>query len=77
VIRIDLETGARQVVAKGAELFDFPSSLGFVPPVDGDSDESTLLVVSNQQERSPLTNDAVIDTTFRLPFIVTKVRIEH
>ena len=77
VIRIDLETGARQVVAKGAELFDFPSSLGFVPPVDGDSDESTLLVVSNQQERSPLTNDAVIDTTFHLPFIVTKVRIEH
>jgi len=34
-------------------------------------------VVSNQQERAPLTNDAVSETTFHLPFIVTKVRIEH
>jgi hypothetical protein len=77
VIRIDLQTGARQVLARGARLLDFPSSLGFLPPADDDAGESTLLVVSNQQERSPLTNDAVTETTFRLPFIVTKVRIEH
>ena len=59
VIRIDLRTGARQVLASGSHLFDFPSSLTFLPPpVLG----TQLLVVSNQQERSPLTNDAVTQT---------------
>jgi len=72
VIRIDLATGARHVVAAGPELFDFPSSLGFLPPIGGVSE---LLVVSNQQERTPLTNDAVSQTTFHLPFIVAKVLI--
>jgi hypothetical protein len=76
VIRIDLTTGARQVVAGGSgpgipKLFDFPSSLGFLPPIaDG---VSTLVVASNQQERTPLTNDAVRQTTFDLPFTVAKV----
>jgi hypothetical protein len=70
VIRIDLTNGARQVIAHGSELFDFPSSLAFLP-THGPFTE--LLVVSNQQERSPLTNDAVTQTTFNLPFIVAKV----
>jgi hypothetical protein len=51
-------------------LLDFPSSLGFLPPVRG---RSPLLVVSNQQERTPLTNDAVTGTSFRLPFIVSSI----
>lgn len=72
VIRIDLVNGSRQVVASGANLFDFPSSLGFLPTV---GPMSELVVVSNQQERSPLTNDAVSQTTFKLPFIVSKVFI--
>jgi hypothetical protein len=72
VIRIDLASGERQVVASGADLFDFPSSLGFLPPLGAVSE---LLVVSNQQERTPLTNDAVSQTTFKLPFIVAKVLI--
>jgi hypothetical protein len=72
VIRIDLSNGARQVIAAGPRLFDFPSSLGFLPTV---GPVSELVIVSNQQERTPLTNDAVSETTFKLPFIVAKVLI--
>jgi len=72
VIRIDLSNGARQVIASGPRLFDFPSSLGFLPTV---GPVSELAVVSNQQERSPLTNDAVTQTTFNLPFIVATILV--
>ena len=34
-----------------------------------------LVIVSNSQERSPLTNDAVTQTTFNLPFIVAKTLV--
>jgi hypothetical protein len=70
VIRIDLANGARQVLASGPKLFDFPSSLSFLPTI---GPVSELAVLSNQQERSPLTNDAVTQTTFNLPFIVAKI----
>jgi len=65
-------SGARRVIASGSELFDFPSSLGFLPTV---GPVSELMVVSNQQERSPLTNDAVTQNTFNLPFIVAKILV--
>lgn len=80
LIRVDLKTGARQVLAQGASLLDFPSSLAFLPPDEGreqDDAGPTLLVVSNQQERSPLTNDAVRVDSFSLPFIVSKVRVSR
>jgi hypothetical protein len=70
IIRINLANGSRQVVASGPKLFDFPSSLGFLPTI---GPVSELVVVSNQQERTPLTNDAVTQTTFHLPFIVAKI----
>ncbi len=70
LVRIDAESGRRETVAEGAKLFDFPSSLGFLPPVAG---ISTLVVVANQQERTPLTNDAVKEDSFNLPFVVAKV----
>lgn len=72
VIRIDLSNGARQVIANDPKLFDFPSSLGFLPTIGPISE---LVVVSNQQERSPLTNDAVAQTTFSLPFIVAQILV--
>jgi hypothetical protein len=72
VIRIDLSNGARQVIASGPKPFDFPSSLGFLPTI---GPVSKLVVVSNQQERSPLTNDAVTQTTFNLPFIVAEILV--
>jgi hypothetical protein len=60
VIRIDLSIGAGQVISAGRGLFG---------PV------SELVIVSNQQERTPLTNDAVSETTFKLLFVVAKVLI--
>jgi hypothetical protein len=70
VIRVDTSTGRREVLASGEQLFDFPSSLTFLPPQNG---QSRLLVVSNQQERWPDTNAAVTETTFNLPFIIAGV----
>ena len=76
VLRIDSRTGERQVVAKDSRLFDFPSSLAFLPHVVGDETGSPLLLVlSNQQERTPITNDAVTADSFNLPFLVAKVRV--
>ncbi len=77
VLRVDSRTGARQVIARDARLFDFPSSLAFLPPVIGDKEIGSpkLLVVSNQQERTPITNDAVTEDSFNLPFLVAKVRV--
>jgi hypothetical protein len=73
VIRVDIHSGRRETLASGADLFDFPSSLGFLPQ---HGRESTLVVASNQQERTPLTNDAVTDTTFNLPFIVATIKFD-
>jgi len=72
LIRIDVEGGTREVVADDARLFDFPSSLAFLPP-RGRARE--LLAVSNQQHRTPLTNDALDVDLMRPPFLVTKVTI--
>jgi hypothetical protein len=74
VIRVDIHSGRREVLASGPTLFDFPSSLGFLPT---DCAHNELVVVSNQQERTPLTNDAVTETTFNLPFIVSKIRFDR
>jgi hypothetical protein len=73
VLRINVRNGAREVLASGPELFDFPSSLSFVPTL---TRRTELLVVSNQQERSQLTNDAVSQTTFNIPFVVAKVVVK-
>ncbi len=76
IIRIDSRTGQRQLVAHDPRLFDFPSSLAFLPPIGGfETGLTSLVVVSNQQERTPITNDAVTEDSFNLPFPVTKVLI--
>jgi hypothetical protein len=36
-----------------------------------------MAVVSNQQERTPITNDAVTEDSFNLPFLVTKVVVKN
>ena len=74
VLRIDSRTGARKVVVRDARLFDFPSSLAFLPPpAEVLGGVTSLVVVSNQQERSPLTNDAVTTDSFITPFPIAKV----
>jgi hypothetical protein len=70
VIRLDVKTGARQVVAADPRRFDFPSALGFLPTSGGLSE---LAVVSNQQERLTVTNDAISQDAPNLPFVVAKI----
>jgi len=77
ITRINTTNGQRTVIANDARLFDFPSALAFVPPVPGLDGPKTLAVVSNQQERTPITNDAVTEDSFNLPFVVTKVLVTH
>ncbi|HEX3593733.1 MAG TPA: hypothetical protein VHU80_01490 [Polyangiaceae bacterium] len=78
ITRIDTRNGHREVIAHDSRLLDFPSSLAFLPPVLGfESERANLVVVSNQQERTPITNDAVTEDAFNLPFIVTKVLVTH
>jgi hypothetical protein len=72
IIRIDVRTGRRQIVADNPTLFDWPSSMAFLPPKNG---ILPLMVVSNQQHRTHLTNDAITEDVFNCPFIVTKVLV--
>ena len=73
ILSINSQTGARTVVASDSRLFDFPSSIAFLPPLNNQQGSLSFLVVSNQQERTPLTNDAVTMNSFITPFLVAKV----
>ena len=73
--RIDSRNGQRQVIAQDSRLFDFPSSLAFLPPIAANDGLTNLVVVSNQQERTPITNDAVTQDSFVTPFEVAKVHV--
>lgn len=73
IIRINVRTGRRDTVASDPTLFNFPSSANFIPPRAG---AAPLLVVSNQQHRTPLTNDAITAEMFQPPFLATEVTIK-
>lgn len=74
LIRLDPRTGAREVLADEPRLFNFPSALSFVPPRAGEP--KALLVLSNQQHRNPLTNDAIEEDATEPPYIITKVLLK-
>ena len=74
VIRINVLTGKREVVASDPTLFNFPSTMAFLPPVFG---VSPLVVVSNQQHLLTLTNYAIDTDMPHLPFLATKVFIKQ
>jgi hypothetical protein len=73
LIRIDTETGQRQVLGDDPELFNFPSSLAFMPPLGREEVFPQLVVVSNQQQLTPITNDLAPGDVFELPFLATRV----
>lgn len=73
LIRINTLTGERQVLADDHELFNFPSSLSFMPPLTRDEIFPQLVVVSNQQHLTPITNDLAPGDNFEFPFIATRV----
>jgi hypothetical protein len=77
ILRVDSRTGAREVIAHDPRLFDFPSSIAFLSPAGFGEGLTSFMVVSNQQERTPITNDAVTQNSFILPFPVTEVIVTH
>jgi len=73
LIRINTKTGKRQVLADDHELFNFPSSMAFMPPLTRNEIFPQLVVVSNQQQLTPITNDLAPGDNFEFPFIATRV----
>jgi len=73
LIRINTRTGERQVLADDHELFNFPSSLSFMPALTHNEIFPQLVVVSNQQQLTPITNDLAPGDNFEFPFIATRV----
>jgi hypothetical protein len=74
LIRIDVTTGRHQVLGDDERLFNFPSSMSFLPSVVG---LAPLVVVSNQQHRNPLTNIAIADDVSQLPYVITKTYLKN
>ncbi|MFG6486522.1 hypothetical protein ACG04R_07570 [Roseateles sp. BYS78W] len=70
IVRIDTRDGSRRVVASDATLFNFPSKLQFLPPVNG---LAPLLVASDQEHRLKLINAALQDDQLQPPWLITKV----
>lgn len=73
VIRIDSRSGAREVLGDDPRLFNFPSSLAFIEPEKGE--RAAMLVLSNQQHRTTITNDAIGEELFEPPFVVAKLAV--
>ena len=72
LIKIDTRTGQRSVVADDPKLFNFPASVAFLPPLLPGLGLSEIAVVSNQQQNTPITNDAVTEDTTERPFLTSK-----
>jgi len=76
LIRIDTRTGQRQVLADDPKLFNFPSSLSFMPSLTR-NDPPQLVVVSNQQQLTPITNDLAPGDNFDFPIVATRVVLDR
>jgi hypothetical protein len=74
VLRINTTTGAREVVADDPELFDFPVSAQFLPPVAG---ISPLVVASDQEYRLAALNPLISEDLLHPPFVVAKIFVTH
>lgn len=74
VIRIDVGTGAREVVLQDDVLLNFPVSSTFLPPVLG---ISPLVVVSDEEHRMAALNVALSEDIFEMPFLITKVYVRR
>jgi hypothetical protein len=70
VIRIDTRNGRREVVGDNQHLFNFPSSLGFAPPLIPGG-PAPLLTLSNQQHLTPILNDAITEDITQPPYLAT------
>jgi hypothetical protein len=72
IVRIDVITGGRTVIADDPALFNFPVSMKFLPPVRG---QASLVVSSDQEHRFAPLNAALGGVSvFQLPFLITELR---
>jgi hypothetical protein len=80
LIRIDPNNGKRQILGDDPHLFNFPSSLAFLPPASGAPHQACrdpeLVVLSNQQHRDPILNGAISSDLTQPPYVVTKVVVD-
>ena len=69
LIRIDVTTGQRTVLAADPLLFNFPVSAKFLPPVRG---RPTIVISSDQEHRFAALNAALNGVSvFQFPFSIT------
>ena len=73
MIRIDSRNGSREVLGDDPRLFNFPSSFAFVEPKK--NERAAMLVLSIQQHRTTITNDAIGEELFEPPFLVAKLTV--
>ena len=71
LIRVDVRTGARQVLSTDDRLFDFTVSTAFLPPL-APGLPAPLVTASDQEHRSTLLNAALNADAFRLPFLIAR-----
>lgn len=74
LLRIDIRTGKREVLADDPMLFNFPVAAQWLPPTRG---RQPLVVSSDQEHRLAALNIAIPGDMLQLPFIVTKVYPKH
>jgi hypothetical protein len=74
VIRIDVETGEREVVIEDDVLLNFPVSAAFLPGILG---IDPLVVVADQEHRFAALNVGITEDVFEQPFLLTKIYIRH
>lgn len=72
VLRINVTTGAREVLADDVQLFDFPVAAAFLPPVAG---ISPLVVASDQEYRLAALNPLITQDLLHPPFVVAKIYV--
>jgi hypothetical protein len=73
LLRIDVATGARSVIANDPQLFNFPVSAKFLPPRQG---MTTLVVSSDQEHRFAALNAALEGVSqFQPPFLIVEVPV--
>jgi len=72
LIRVDVGTGSREVLADDRVLFNLPVSTAFLPSPRG---VQTLVVASDQEHRFAAINQGIPTDMFQPPFLVTKVLV--
>lgn len=70
LLRINVDTGAREVVSSDAQLFNFSIATTFLPPILG---VHTLVVSSDQEYRLAQLNPGIPTDMFVPPFLLTKI----